>query len=310
MQDAGSGSADGSANPLPTIMAQDVIAIICDCDGTLCPDTSDRLVRELGLDSEDFWKRQVGSLVEDGWDPPLAYLNQLLVACRNLDVGGLTYEKLGQVGAGVDFYPGALDFVPRLRTLLAAKPEYIESNVTVEWYIISSGIEAVLRATPLADAANEIFGCAFHYDEAGTAVAVKRTVTFTEKTKFVYAINKGISGPELNRNPYRVNDFMAPEARRIPFRNMIYVGDGPSDIPCFSMIKYLGGRAVGVTPPDDSDFRRPYELAEGQRLTVGPYTANYEDGSDLFRMMARMVTGIADTILEEREHSLRRAPSH
>lgn len=291
-------------------MAQDIIAIICDCDGTLCPDTSDKLVRDLGIDSEDFWKKRVGPLVEDGWDPPLAYLNQLLVAGRETGEGGLTLDRLNRVGAGVEFYPGALDFVSRLRSQVAAKPEYLEANVTVEWFIISSGIEAVLRATPLAQAANEIFGCAFHYDNAGTAVAVKKTVTFTEKTKFVYAINKGISGAELSRNPYRVNDYMAPEVRRIPIRNMIYVGDGPSDIPCFSMIRNLGGKAIGVIPPDDADFRKPFELAEGQRLTVGPYTANYEDGSDLFRMMARMVTGIADTILEDREHSLRRAPTH
>ncbi len=291
-------------------MAQDVIAIICDCDGTLCPDTSDRLVRELGLDSDDFWKRQVAGLVRDGWDPPLAYLNQLLVKARESADGALTLERLNAVGAGVEFYPGALDFVPRLRGLLAANADYAEANVSIEWFIVSSGIEAVLQATPLANAASEIFGCAFHYDEAGSAVAVKRAVTFTEKTKFIYSINKGISGAELRRNPYRVNDAMDQADRRVPFRNMIYVGDGPSDIPCFSMIRYLGGKAVGVTPPDDSDFRRPYELAEGQRLTVGPYTANYEEGSDLYRMMARLVTGIADSILEEREHSLRRAPSH
>ncbi len=291
-------------------MAQDVIAIICDCDGTLCPDTSDRLVRELGIDSGEFWKNRVNPLVEDGWDPPLAYLQQLLVEARESDAGGLTQERLSAVGAGVEFYPGALDFVPRLRAMLAVNADYAEANVTIEWFIVSSGIEAVLTATPLATAANEIFGCAYAYDDKGRAVAVKRAVTFTEKTKFIYSINKGISGAELRRNPYRVNDAMEQADRRVPFRNMIYVGDGPSDIPCFSMIRYLGGKAVGVTPPDDSDFRRPYELAEGQRLTVGPYTANYEEGSDLYRMMARLVTGIGDSILEEREHSLRRAPSH
>ena len=291
-------------------MAQDVITIICDCDGTLCPDTSDQLVRELGIDSEDFWKRQVAGLVEDGWDPPLAYLNQLLAVCRQTGVGELTLERLNNVGAGVDFYPGALDFVSRLRSMLAANADYVEANVTIEWFIVSSGIEAVLQSTPLANAANEIFGCAFDYNETGKAVAVKRAVTFTEKTKFIYAINKGISGTELRRNPYRVNDSMAAADRRVPFENMVYVGDGPSDIPCFSMIKYLGGKAVGVTPPDDSDFRRPYELAAGQRLTVGPYTADYRDSADLFRMMARLVTGIADSILEKREHSLRRSPRH
>ena len=157
-------------------MAQDVIAIICDCDGTLCPDTSDRLVRELGFDSEDFWQRQVSALVEDGWDPPLAYLNQLLVAGRETGGEGLTLDKLSSVGAGVEFYPGVLDFVPRLRALLAASQEYTEANVTIEWFIISSGIEAVLHSTPLSQVANEIFGCAFHYDDDGRAVAVKRAV--------------------------------------------------------------------------------------------------------------------------------------
>ena len=175
-------------------MAQDVIAIICDCDGTLCPDTSDRLVRELGIDSEDFWKNRVNPLVNDGWDPPLAYLQRLLVEAGESEAGPLTLEKLNSVGAGVEFYPGALDFVPRLRSLLAANAEYAEANVTIEWFIVSSGIEAVLMATPLATAANEVFGCAYAYDERGRAVAVKRAVTFTEKTKFIYSINKGISG--------------------------------------------------------------------------------------------------------------------
>ena len=285
-------------------MAQNIIAIICDCDGTLCPDTSDRLVRELGMDSGHFWGTLVNPLVEEGWDPPLAYLNQLLAESRRPEVGNLTRERLNAVGAGVEFYPGALDFVPRLRAHLGKTPEYVEADVGIEWFIVSSGIEAVLQATPLAAAANEIFGCAFQYDDCGNALAVKRSVTFTEKTKFIYAINKGISGAELLHNPYRVNDFMASADRRIPFENMVYVGDGPSDIPCFSMIKYLGGKAVGVIPPDESDFRRPYELAEGNRLTVGPYTADFRDNSDLFKMTARLVTGIADKILEEREHSL------
>ena len=130
-------------------MAQDVIAIICDCDGTLCPDTSDRLVRELGLNSDEFWKRRVNALVEEGWDPPLAYLNQLLAAAGETGEGALTMDLLNRVGVGIEFYPGALDFVTRLRDLLAATPEYVEANVTVEWFIISSGIEAVLRSTPL-----------------------------------------------------------------------------------------------------------------------------------------------------------------
>ena len=125
---------------------------------------------------------------------------------------------------------------------------------------------------------------------------MKRSVTFTEKTKFVYAINKGITGSELRRRPYRVNDAMKAEDRRVPFAHMVYIGDGPSDIPCFSMIRGLGGKAIGVFAQEDTQLTRPYELAEGDRLTVGPYTADYRMDSDLFKMLWRIVEGIADSI--------------
>ncbi|PKB82438.1 MAG: hypothetical protein BZY88_04190 [SAR202 cluster bacterium Io17-Chloro-G9] len=291
-------------------MAQDVIAIICDCDGTLCPDTTDKLVRELGLDSNSFWRKDVDHLVQDGWDHTLAYLNCLLEATRNHRNGPLDLSRLRAVGLDVDFYPGALDFVDRIRGRLSENSEYDEAGVTVEWYIVSSGIEDILSATPLFNLATDIFGCAFGYDSTSRAEAVKRSVTFTEKTKFIHAISKGISGPELRRRPYRVNDAMKDEDRRVPFEHMVYIGDGPSDIPCFSMIRALNGKAIGVWPPEDTDLKRPYELAQGERLTVGPYTADYQDGSDLYKMLWRIVEGIADSILEKREHRLRAAPNH
>ena len=174
-------------------MAQDVIAIICDCDGTLCPDSTDKLVRELGLVSDQFWKRDVVSLIEDGWDHTLAYLNELLGPTQGRSTGPLTRSKLESVGGDVGFYPGALDFVDRLRGKLSGHAEYWEAGVTVEWYIVSSGIEEVLRATPLGRLASDIFACAFAYDDTGRVVAVKRSVTFTEKTKFIHAIGKGVS---------------------------------------------------------------------------------------------------------------------
>ena len=269
-------------------MSQETIAIICDCDDTLCPDTTNKLVTDLGIDSSDFWKNQVGPMVEYGWDPPLAYLNKLLEVANDLETKGLAKSMLHSSAASVAFFPGALDFVQRIRDQLSNTAEYREANISVEWYIVSSGIEEVLRATPLVHKSDEIFACTFDYDDGDRAVAVKRAVTFTEKTKFVHAISKGITGEELRRNPYRVNYAMESEERRIPFENMVYVGDGPSDIPCFSMIRNLGGRAIGVMPPDDVELRKPYELAEGNRLTVGPYTADYREGTDLFKMMTRI----------------------
>lgn len=291
-------------------MTQETIAIICDCDDTLCPDTTNKLVVDLGIDSFDFWKNQVHPMVRNGWDPPLAYLNKLLEVANKTTTLGLTQSILDESAARIDFFPGALDFVQRIQAILRENAAYREAKISVEWYIVSSGIEELLRATLLQEHATEIFACTFDYGAHGQAVAVKRAVTFTEKTKFIYAINKGVSGEELRRNPYRVNSAMEPDDRRIPFENMIYVGDGPSDIPCFSMIRHLKGRAIGVMPPNDLELLKPYELAEGNRLTVGPYTADYRDGSDLFKMMTRLITGIADSILEKREHRIKPSPGH
>ena len=291
-------------------MDQNVIAIICDCDGTLCPDTSDQLVRDLGLDSDRFWREQVASLVEEGWDHTLAYLNQFLKSASAGAKSALTRDQLRATGSSTSFYPGALEFVQNIRDRLSSNTECHEAGITVEWYIISSGIEEVMKSSGLGPLADDIFGCDFEYDASGWAVSVKRSVTFTEKTKFVYTINKGITGSELRRRPYRVNDAMKSEDRRVPFEHMVYIGDGPSDIPCFSMIRGLGGKAIGVFPQDDTQLTKPYELAEGDRLTVGPYTADYRVESDLFRMLWRIVEGIADSVVEKRAHRLRTGPSH
>ncbi len=291
-------------------MAQDVIAIICDCDSTLCPDTTTRLLRDLGIDPEVFWNWDVDALVGSGWDHTLAYLHKLLGITSERLIDPLSKQRLEAIGQTVEFYPGALDFVERLRSKLNGNQEYRDAGLSIEWYIVSSGIEDILKATPLGKLTTDVFGCAFEYGPDGCAATVKRSVTFTEKTKFVYAICKGITGDELRRRPYRVNDAMKQEDRRVPFRNMVYIGDGPSDIPCFSMIKNFNGHAVGVWPPEDAELKKSYELAQGDRLTVGPYKADYQEGSDLFRMLWRIVEGIANSMLEERQHQFRSSPSH
>lgn len=290
-------------------MAHNTIALICDCDETLAPDTSNTLVESLGLDAKAFWS-QCGGLVAAGWDPPLAYLTHLLALSEKGTIPPLTRQVLQDIGGGIMFFPGVPDVVTNLRKAISQNQDYRDAGVQLEWYVVSGGIEELLHATALEAATNDIFACSFHYNEGGRAVSVKRAVTFTEKTKFIYAINKGISGEELKRSPYKVNDAIVPDARRVPVDHMIYVGDGPSDIPCFSMIKSLGGHAIGVMRSDDRELRKPYELARGQRLTVGPYTADYRPASDLYRMLDRLIRGIADDIVVERQQHMRSGPQH
>lgn len=288
-------------------MAQNVIALISDCDGTICPDTATLLVRELGLEPVSFW-REVNLDVQQGWDPPIAWLHHLLERSRRGEIPPLTREFIQRVGESVELYPGVADFVDRIRQRVLSRPDFRDTGVVIEWYLVSSGIEELIQATPIGKLATEIYGSRLAYDADGLATAVKSSVTFTEKTKFIYAINKGIAAAELYRTPYRVNDAIEQSARRVPFNHMLYLGDGPSDIPCFSMVKQQHGYAIGVIPPDDMDLRKPYELAQGQRLTMGPYGADYRDGSDLFRMLCRVAESIADDMVFERAQQLRSGP--
>lgn len=290
-------------------MPHDVIAVICDCDGTLCADTSQHLVRQLGLNSESFWE-DANARISEGWDAPLSYLNKLLEDTNKPESPALSKSELEKAGKSVEFYPGAMDFVQRIQQEIRREDRYREANVSIEWYIISSGIESILRATKLRDHATDIFGCAFDFDACGRTTAIKRAVTFTEKTKFIYAINKGIPGTELRSDPYRVNSSVTDEDRRIPFKNMVYIGDGPSDIPCFSLVRHFGGEAIGVIPPDDKEFRNPYWLTQGRRITAGPYTADYRENTDLYKILFRIVAGMAEGIVDDRNHRIRSAPRH
>lgn len=288
---------------------QNTIAIICDCDGTLCPDTTGLLVSRIGGKPSDFW-HDVYEAVGEGWDPPIAYMTKLLELARSNSIGCIALDILKEVGQSVNFFPGVLDFVDRLQRRLDTNADFREARIKIELSIISGGIEEIIKFSAIGQVATGIFGCSFSFDDKGVANGIKRAVTFTEKTKFVFAISKGISTDELRKKPYRVNDVIEHDERRVPFEHMIYVGDGPSDIPCFSMIKFLGGSVVGVMPPENSELRKPYELAQGDRLTIGPYTADYTEGTDLCKMLGRYVDGIADRMLVSRAQKVKPAPSH
>jgi phosphoglycolate phosphatase-like HAD superfamily hydrolase len=286
---------------------QNTIAIISDCDNTLCPDTTDQLITRLGGRPTEFWK-EVYQIVVDGWDPPLAYMTKLMELAAVNPVGNITRDLIKEVGTEIEFFPGVLDLVDRLQDRLDSNSDYRAARIKMELFVVSGGIEELIKCSSLGKVASAIFGCSYDYNKEGKADRVKRTVTFTEKTKFVFAINKGISETELREKPYRVNNVVEMANRRIPFEHMIYMGDGPSDIPCFSMIKSLGGSVIGIIPPEDIELKRPYELSQGNRLTIGPYTADYTEGTDLYKMLARYVTGIADDILINRQRKIRQSP--
>jgi len=287
------------------------IALIFDCDGTLCPDTITFLLRQYRVSSRAFWD-SVTDMVRKGWDPPLAYMRRIIDLVEDGTMADLTNPRLEEIGAKIQFFPGIPQFFEDLHRLVAKEQDFVDVGVSLAFYVVTGGFERMVRGSIIDPFMTDIFGCAFDEDPETHLVRFpKSTVTFTEKTKFIYAINKGITGAELRRDPYRVNDVIDEEDRPIPLRHMIYIGDGPSDIPCFSLIQTFGGdrgtrtgHAIGVYKPG---VKRGYELAQGKRITAGPYSCDYNRGSDLRRFIERSVFEIASEIVRLRALTFRRS---
>lgn len=286
----------------------DTVAVVFDFDDTLGEDTTELLLREkLGMkdwEIEGFWNTEVDKKVKQGWDPPLAYIDLIL---RRFQQKGLRIhnEDLRDLGEDVELFPGVSDMFQRLRDFVKARKEFQEAHVKLEFYIISGGFEEIIRGTQISDEMQDIFGCTFR--ERNGTLAPKSIVTFTEKTKFLYALHKGISGRELRRNPYSVNDVIPMDQRRIPFGNMIYLGDGPTDIPCFSTVEKNGGKTIGVLKYKKTykkagavlvDKRRAWAIARGDRATLGPYSPNYTRKSDLYLNLKMQIERIGLNIYD------------
>ena len=282
-----------------------IVAILFDCDGTLAPDTTDSFLQSCGVDTVPFWK-EMETRVEQGWDPPLAYLTKIIELARSEALPELTRSSLKEFGKTVQPFPGLPEMFTKIREWVSGVPKFADAGIEVEYYIISSGIQDIIENTSLAAHMRGVFACRLTYDGEDRPVSVRTSVTFTEKTKFIYSINKGITPEELGTNPYAVNDAIAHENRRVPFSNMIYIGDGPSDIPCFSMVKANGGEVLGVSEKP----RKGYELARGNRLTLGPYTPDYRSGSDMRRMLETAIERICDDIVLQRQQRRTTGPSH
>jgi len=280
---------------------QNIIAAIMDCDDTLGDDTTNFVLESLGISAyEEFWPK-VTPKIEKGWDPPLAYMDEFIEMTKERKLN-VTRKTLEDIAKRIQFYQGVPQCFEELRDFTDELSNELDLQIEIEFYVVSSGFEEVIKATTVGGKVNEIFGCTFEYDRKGNIMSPKSIVTFTEKTKFVFAINKGISGRVLRKNPGRVNDVILEERRRVPLRNMIYLGDGPTDIPCFSLIVKGGGKGIGIIKKERPE--RGVPLWKGRRLTVGPYMPIYTRGSDLRIMLEQLIKDIAIEIFHRSKVSL------
>jgi phosphoserine phosphatase len=230
----------------------ETLAVVFDFDDTLVPDSTTKLLRSHDVDPKKFWTKDVRGLIRSGFDPSLAWLKLLLDNVGSgKPLGQLTKKSLHEFGGSLDadFYQGIPEIFDDLRSLVK-KAKVGE----IEFYIVSGGLQDIVEGSKIVKKYfSGIYACDLAADDStGLVRHVKRCVTFTEKTKYLFEINKGIEPKQAKSNPYLVNKNVEDHKLRIRFKNMIYVGDGLTDIPCFSLLKNLGGTAFGVFDPGQS----------------------------------------------------------
>lgn len=269
-----------------------VIALIFDFDDTLAPDSTTGFLNDIGVDSAGFWKSEVDPLLAADWDPVPAYLYRMIMLSRDGAHGAITRERLADWGRRLPMHDGVTTLFDRLR----AQVQQVDPRVQMEFYLISSGIGDVVRNTPIASAFTDIWASEFAYDAAGAIVFPRRVVSFTDKTRYLFHIQKGIVGPASRGKPFEVNRKVPEERLRVPFDQMVFVGDGYTDIPCFSLIRKSRGIAFGVWDPSHRDRRsRAWGFIEDGRVSNLNH-ARYDEQAELYQLLEMAVTNLAHRV--------------
>lgn len=304
------------------LFPQNVIAMIWDFDKTLIPgNMQGPLFRRFDIDEAEFWE-EVDGLEEfyrsHGYNliqRDHLYLNHILTYVREGRMPGLGNELLKELGSEIDFYTGMPDFLELARKTIESQPRFAEHQITVEHYVISTGLRQMIMGSAIAPQVDDVWACEFTelvappgygeeqdrlFSPEGEIRQLIYTIDNTSKTRAVFEINKG-----TNKNPsIDVNAKIAPEDRRVPFQNMIYVADGPSDVPVFSIVGANGGRTYAVyRPGSQREFQQAARLLEQDRVDAFG-EADYSDGSHTAMWLMHSAEEIAHRIVNDRQEAL------
>jgi hypothetical protein len=304
------------------LFPQNVIAMIWDFDKTLIAGNMQTpLFRHFNIDEAEFWAEVDG--LEEFYrshgskliQRDHLYLNHILTYVREGRMPGLGNRLLRELGEEIEFYTGMPEFLELARKTVESQPRFAEHQITVEHYVVSTGLRQMILGSAVAPQLDFVWACEFTelvappgygetqgqlFSPEGEIRQLIYTIDNTSKTRAIFEINKG-----TNKNPsIDVNAKIAREDRRVPFQNMIYVADGPSDVPVFSVVEANGGRTYAVyRPGSQREFQQAARLLEQDRVDAFG-EADYSEGSHTAMWLLHAAEEIAHRIVRDREGAL------
>ncbi|MBO4668124.1 MAG: haloacid dehalogenase-like hydrolase [Bacilli bacterium] len=215
-----------------------IIALMYDFDKTLCTKDMQEysFIDSIGMEAAEFWDESNKLSVKNDMDRILAYMYLMMKQAKKKDVP-ITKDAFVALGKDVVLCKGVKTWFKRIN-------EFGRSlGVEIEHYILSSGLKEIIEGTPIAKEFKKIYACEFHYNASGNADWPKQTVNYTTKTQFIFRISKGVLDV---LDDVKLNTKMKDDDRRIPYQNMIYFGDGLTDVPCMKLVKQYGGHSIAI----------------------------------------------------------------
>jgi len=307
-----------------SLFPQNVIALIWDFDKTLSPDYMQRpLFRKFGVDEKTFWKEANGlaefyqrGLMHNVSRDTL-YLNHILTYVERGIFQSLNNQMLFELGAEIELFEGLPGFLGAIKERIGGEQRFAVHDITVEHYIVSTGLRQMIMGSMIAPYVDGVWGCEFTesvgepgyldkdptlFDSTDAVIrAVGYAIDNTTKTRALFEINKGsnkLVGIDVNAT-------VAPEDRRVPFQNMIYIADGPSDVPAFSIVNQYGGRTFAVYKPRSMEHFQSVDRLQKENRVQGIGEASYVEGSLTAMWVTNAVQEIAARIVGDRDALLK-----
>ena len=309
-------SATAAKGSLSSLFQQNVIALVWDFDKTLIPGhMQEPIFAEYGVDGEGFWRevnREFNLFKkrgEEAEDPghirvsrEIFYLNSML---RHVEDGlflGLNNDRLRALGQKIEFCPGLPEFFGLLKAQVAKNSLYKRYGIELEHYVVSAGIRKIVQGSRIDPHLTGVWGSEFIEEDCGQGSVISRlsyVVDNTSKTRALFEINKGTNiDPRID-----VNSFIEASDRRVPFSNMIYIGDGPSDVPAFSIVNKNGGYTFAVYQKHPPEHYGEVRALQKQKRIQAFFEADYRQGSPAHLELSQTISEIADAIVKtKRQH--------